>query len=129
MPLVRIEVLEGRSASEAKGLLDAVHEALIEAFAILDDDRTQRVIEHDRDHFEIPPGRSEQYTLVEITAFPGRSVEAKRALYRTIVRNLGGIGVPADDVSVVILEPPMENWGIRGGKSADEVDLGYRLDV
>lgn len=129
MPLVRIEVLEGRSVSETRGLLGAVHEALIEAFAIPDDDRTQRVVEHDRDHFEIPPGRSEKYTLVEITAFPGRSVEAKRALYRAIVRNLGGIGVPADDVSIVIHEPPMENWGIRGGHSADEVDLGYRLDI
>ena len=129
MPLVRIEVLEGRSADETKSLLDAVHEALIEAFAIPDDDRTQRVVEHDRDHFEIPPGRSERYTLVEITAFPGRSVDAKRALYRAIVRNLGVVGVPADDVSIVIHEPPLENWGIRGGRSADEIDLGYRLDV
>jgi phenylpyruvate tautomerase PptA (4-oxalocrotonate tautomerase family) len=37
--------------------------------------------------------------------------------------------VPAEDVSIVLHEPAMENWGIRGGKPADEVDLGYRLDV
>jgi hypothetical protein len=30
---------------------------------------------------------------------------------------------------VVIHELVMENWGIRGGRPADEVDLGYRLDV
>ena len=39
------------------------------------------------------------------------------------------MGTPAGDVSVVLLEPPMENWGIRGGKAASDVDLGYRLDV
>jgi phenylpyruvate tautomerase PptA (4-oxalocrotonate tautomerase family) len=75
------------------------------------------------------PGRSEKYTLVEITAFPGRSPEAKHALYAAMIRNLEAIGIPPDDVLVIIHEPPMQNWGIRGGRSADEVELGYRLDV
>jgi phenylpyruvate tautomerase PptA (4-oxalocrotonate tautomerase family) len=129
MPLVRIDVIEGRSPDETKRLLQAVHEALVEAFEIPDDDRTQRLIEHRPDHFDISPGRSRAYTLIEIIAFPGRSAEAKHALYRAIVRNLGAQGVPADDISIVILESEMVNWGIRGGRSADEVDLGYRLDV
>lgn len=129
MPLTRIEVFRGRPASERKRLLEAVHSALVEAFGIPEDDRTQRLIEHDPGSFEIPPGRSEKYTLVEITAFPGRSPDAKRRLYKTIVRNLQEMGIPAGDISIVLHEPPMENWGVRGGKSADEVDLGFRLDV
>jgi phenylpyruvate tautomerase PptA (4-oxalocrotonate tautomerase family) len=129
VPLVRIEILEGRPASERKRLLQAVHEALIEAFGIPDDDRTQRIVEHDHVNFEVPAGSSDRYTLVEITAFPGRSRTAKRALHKAIVRNLAAVGVAAEDVSIVVLEPPMENWGIRGGRSADEVDLGYRLDI
>jgi phenylpyruvate tautomerase PptA (4-oxalocrotonate tautomerase family) len=60
MPLVRIEILEGRPASERKRLLEAVHAALVEAFHIPDDDRTQRLIEHDPVNFEIPPGSSER---------------------------------------------------------------------
>lgn len=47
----------------------------------------------------------------------------------TIVRRLGKLGIDAADVSVVIHELVMENWGIRGGRPADEVDLGYGLDV
>ena len=129
MPLVRIEILEGRPAPERKQLLQAVHAALVEAFGIPEDDRTQRLVEHDPESFEIPPGRSDRYTLVEITAFPGRSPTAKRALYKAIVRNLGEVGVPADDAFIVLHEPSMENWGIRGGRSADEVDLGFRVDV
>ena len=129
MPLVRIEVLEGRPASERARMLQAVHAALVESFGIPEDDRTQRLIEHRADNFEIPPGHSQRYVLVEITAFPGRSLAAKRALYKAIVRNLGDVGVPPGDVSIVLLEPPLENWGIRGGLSADEVDLGFPLDV
>ena len=91
--------------------------------------RRQRIVEHDPENFEIPPGASQRYTLIEITAFPGRSATAKRSLYEAIVRNLATAGVPAQDILVVLHEPPMENWGIRGGKPANEVDLGYRVDV
>jgi phenylpyruvate tautomerase PptA (4-oxalocrotonate tautomerase family) len=129
MPLVRIEIVEGRPTTERRAILQAVHEALVEAFGIPEDDRTQRIIEHRPDDFEIPPGHSDRYVLVEITAFPGRSIDAKRALYGAIVRNLGALDIPAEDVSIVLHEPAIENWGIRGGRSGDEVDLGYRLDV
>jgi phenylpyruvate tautomerase PptA (4-oxalocrotonate tautomerase family) len=129
MPLVRIEILEGRSVDERRQLLQAVHDALVEAFEIPDDDRTQRIVEYDPINFEIPPGKSDRYTLIEITAFPGRSRTAKAALYEAIVQRLGDLGVDATDVSIVVHEPSLENWGIRGGRPADEVDLGYRLDV
>jgi hypothetical protein len=74
-------------------------------------------------------GPSERCTLVEITAFPGRSVEAKRALYAANVRNLEAIGTPANDVLIVLHQPAMQDRGIRGGHSADEVELSYPLDV
>jgi phenylpyruvate tautomerase PptA (4-oxalocrotonate tautomerase family) len=129
MPLVRIEILEGRSGNERRQLFDAIHEALVEAFEIPDDDRTQRIVEYHPVNFEIPPGKSDRYTLIEITAFPGRSRAAKAALYQAVVRRLGVLGVDAADVSIVVHEPPMENWGVRGGRPGDEVDLGYPLDV
>jgi phenylpyruvate tautomerase PptA (4-oxalocrotonate tautomerase family) len=129
MPLVRIEILEGRSVDERQQLLQAVHDALVEAFEIPDEDRTQRIVEYAPINFEIPSGKSERFTLIEITAFPGRSRTAKAALYEAIFRRLGKLGIDAADVSVVIHEPVMENWGISGGRPADEVDLGYRLDV
>jgi phenylpyruvate tautomerase PptA (4-oxalocrotonate tautomerase family) len=129
MPLVRIEILEGRSVEERRQLLQVVHDALVEAFEVPDDDRTQRIVEYDPVSFEIPPGKSERYTLIEITAFPGRSRAAKAALYQAVVRRLADLGVDAADVSIVVHEPPLENWGVRGGHPADEVDLGYRLDV
>jgi phenylpyruvate tautomerase PptA (4-oxalocrotonate tautomerase family) len=129
MPLARIEILKGRPSCDRQQLLDAVHDALVEAFSIPEDDRIHRIVEHDPENFEIPPGASQRYTLIEITAFPGRSATAKRSLYGAIVRNLATAGVPAHDILAVLHEPPMENWGIRGGKPANDEDLGYRVDV
>lgn len=129
VPHVRIEIVKGRSLEERQQLLQAVHDALMEAFGIPDDDRIQRIVEHEPENFEIPPESSDRYTLIEITAFPGRSADAKRSLYRTLVRRLGGIAIDPTDVSVVILEPTLESWGVRGGHSAADVDPGFSLDV
>lgn len=129
VPHVQIEIVKGRSLEERQRLFQAVHDALMEAFRIPDDDRTQRIVEHEPENFEIPPGSSDRYTLIEITALPGRSADAKRNLYRTLVQRLGEIAIDPTDVSVVILEPALESWGVRGGHSAADVDLGFSLDI
>lgn len=69
-----------------------------------------------------------QTTRVEIILFPGRSAEAKRLLYAGIVRRFQALGVDATDVFIVLHEPPLENWGIRGVPATD-VDLGFDLKV
>ena len=76
-----------------------------------------------------PPGSTENYTLVEISMFPGRSLAAKRKLYKKIVENLSTLGIPAKDIRIVLHEVPMDNWGIRGGVPASEVDIGFKVDV
>lgn len=126
MPLVQIEIVKGRSAAKKRELLDAVHEALVAAFKIPAEDRIQRLMEHDRANLDVP---SDTFTIVTISAFPGRSPEAKRELYRRIVAGLERCGVPPHDVNIVLLEPDLQNWGVRGGNAANEVDLGFELDV
>lgn len=129
MPLTSIDIREGRTSSEKQQLVQAVHEALVEALKIPDGDRKYRLREYAPEAFWMPPGKSERYTIVEISLFPGRSLEAKRRLYRALVRNLGTLGTAPDDVLVVLHEPPMENWGVKGGQPASEVDLGFEIKV
>ncbi len=129
MPIVRIAVRKGRSPAEKKAVLQAVHSALVEALKIPEDDRTQILHEYAPDDFEIPPAATKKFTLVEITMFPGRSLEAKRHLYRAIVQNLGLLRITPDDLLIVLHEPAMEDWGVRGGIPASEVDLGFKIDV
>jgi phenylpyruvate tautomerase PptA (4-oxalocrotonate tautomerase family) len=128
MPIVHVHVARGRPAAERKAILDGVHAALVEAFRIPEQDRNQILHEHDADCFESGKGR--EFTLVEATVFPGRSEAAKRALFAAVVRRLEAApGIPPEKVLVVLHEPPLGNWGIRGGKSAADVDLGFKVDV
>jgi phenylpyruvate tautomerase PptA (4-oxalocrotonate tautomerase family) len=131
MALARIEILEGRTREEKRGMVDAVRAALSEALQAPDDDPAVRLIEYPRDQFSLPyPERhTEYYTLVEITMFAGRSMDAKRRLYGTIVQRLAVFGVPANDVLIVLHEPTLENWGVDGGTPASEVDVGFKIDI
>jgi hypothetical protein len=91
-------------------------------------DRTIRLVVHEPHRFAAPPDIDERYTLVEIDLFSGRSLGAKRALYRAIVNNLGAVGIQGDHVKVLLRESARENWGLRGGLPASEVDLGFEVD-
>ena len=86
-------------------------------------------MEHKPEHFAVPPGKTENYTFVEIVVFPGRTRDAKRRLYEEIVRRFGEFGIAPADIFIVLHEPPLDNWGIRGGVPASEVDLGFNLKV
>jgi phenylpyruvate tautomerase PptA (4-oxalocrotonate tautomerase family) len=129
MPLVRLNRRAGRPAEENRRLLDAVHAALVEAFQIPDADRNQILFEHDATAFEIAAERTPAFTLVEIVAFPGRSIAAKRNLYQSLASRFEAAGVSAGDLFVVITEPPLENWSPRNGVSSADVKPSFKLDV
>ncbi len=129
MPLVKVSLLKGKAKEDKKALLDAIHSALIEAFKIPENDRNQRILEFESENFDIPEGKTSNYTLIEIVAFPGRSLNAKRKLYQTIVQNLKALDIQPNDLLIVLKEPPLDNWGVRGGTPASEIDLGFKIDV
>lgn len=129
MPLIRISVLQGRSEVEMTELLTSVHSAVKFALGLPDHDRQVRLDAYPENRFLVPPGKGPLYTLVEISMFAGRSLDAKRKLYRCIVENLTALGVPANDVFILLHEEPLENWGIRGGNAACDVDLGFQVKI
>ena len=129
MPLAKIEVRKSRPADEIADIIEAVYKAQREALKVPEGDSQIRYFEHKPEHFAVPPGKTENYTLVEIALFPGRSLEAKRNLYKSIVRRFGDLGIDQTDILIVLNEPPLDNWGIKGGSPASEVDIGFNLNV
>lgn len=129
MPISRIEVRRPRPTDEVQALIEALYQAQRATLKVPEGDRQIRYVEHRPEHFAVPPGKSENFTYVEINLFPGRSLDAKRALYAEIVRRFGELGIAPGDILIVLHEPPLENWGIRGGQPACEVDLGFSLKV
>ena len=131
MPSVLIEVRKQYTPEQEVALMEAVHAALREAFKILPHDRNVRLVVHEPHRFACPPDREkpEFYTHISIDAFAGRSIDAKRNLYKAIVNNLGSFGIPKDHVKILLREITKENWGIRGGQAGCDVELGYKVEV
>jgi phenylpyruvate tautomerase PptA (4-oxalocrotonate tautomerase family) len=110
-------------------MIGAVQDALLAALMIPEYDRDVVLDLHDEASWIVPTGRSERYTRIEIVLFSGRSLEAKKALYSSVVANLSALGVPANEIKTILIEVPPDNWGLRGGLPASEIDLGFRIDV
>jgi phenylpyruvate tautomerase PptA (4-oxalocrotonate tautomerase family) len=131
MPSILIEVRKQYSAEQEIALMDAVHAAVQSGFKIPSHDRNVRLIAHAPHRFACPPNRThpDVYTHISIDCFAGRSLDAKRALYKAIVANLEPFGIPADHVKILLRQIAPENWGIRGGQAACDVELGFKVDV
>jgi phenylpyruvate tautomerase PptA (4-oxalocrotonate tautomerase family) len=128
MPSTRITTGTWARGREAT-IIEAVQNALLTSLKIPDHDRDVVIDLYDEASRIVPTGRSERYTRIEILLFSGRSLEARKALYSTIVANLSALGVPAGEIKIILIEVPPQNWGVRGGLPASDIDLGFRIDV
>jgi phenylpyruvate tautomerase PptA (4-oxalocrotonate tautomerase family) len=128
MPSARIETGDWAAGRERE-VIEAVQAALAGALKLPDWDRDIVLQVHSASTRIVPTGRSERFTRIEVLLFSGRSMEAKRRLYRAVVDNLETLGVPANDVKIALVEVPAQNWGIRGGLPASEVELGFKIEV
>ncbi len=129
MPLSTIEVRQPRTPQQVQALMQALHQAQCEVLRVPEHDRQIRYVEHRPEHFAIPPGCSDAYTLVEVKLFAGRTLATKRAFYQAIVQRFEALGIPRDEVFIVRTEMPLQDCGLRGGQAACDLDLGFKLDV
>src|SRR4051812_29025268 len=102
MPSVLIEVRQAYPRPTEIEMMEAVHSALRDSFKIKSHDRNIRFVVHEPHRFECPPDREkpEFYTHISIDCFAGRSLDAKRNLYRAIVNNLEAFGIPGNHVKI-----------------------------
>ena len=115
MPLVRVEIIKGKSSEYKKTLLDCIHEALVETLHIEDWDRFQRIIEIKKEDFEFPEGKTDNFMIIELTIFPGRTKEQKKNAIEMITAKITErLSIAPTDIFIVFSEPPTENWGMGG---------------
>lgn len=126
MPLVKIEIIKGHGEEYKKVFLQTVHDALVHALSIPDDDRFQRIYELDACDFERNPEKTDKFCIIEITLFPGRSKKLKADAIGEITALLGErLNIQPSDIFIIINEPPLENWGMRG-KQMSEAVMTYK---
>jgi phenylpyruvate tautomerase PptA (4-oxalocrotonate tautomerase family) len=122
MPLLRIDVIEGRSEAELKELLDAIHCAMQAAFKVPERDRYQIVHEHPAAEMIIEDTglgipRTDRVVIVQVTTRP-RSQFEKQNFYEFLCRELARrCGVKVSDVVVSITQNTDEDWSFGYGRA------------
>jgi len=121
MPLVRISLRQGKSATYRRAVGDAVHQAMVEAINVPPMDRFQVITEHSPEGLIYDPEylgvrRTDAVVFIQITLNAGRSLELKKALYARMAELLKqNPGVRPEDVFINLTEVPRENWSFGNG--------------
>lgn len=122
MPISRIDIRSGKPAEYRRAILDSLYCALQEALNVPDEDEFMVITEHDAANFRygnyLGVERSEDLVYIEVTVFNTRTVEQKKALYKSVVKHLGeGPGIRPQDVFITVLEAAKENWSLGNGEA------------
>jgi len=106
-----------------------IHSCMVEALALPADKKFHRFFPMEKENFYFANGRTEAYTIIEISMFEGRTVEAKKQLINVLFERLNKeLHLSPQDVEITIFETPQHNWGIRG-LPGDELSLNYKVNV
>lgn len=122
MPLLRFDVIEGRTEEEVKNLLDAAHSAMLKAFEVPEGDRYQIVHQHPAHEMTMEDTglgfeRSKDVVLISITS-KQRTEEQKQNLYKYMVEELQkSCGIDPKDVMVSVMINGDADWSFGFGKA------------
>lgn len=129
MAQIKIFGLDKRLNRIKHKLSDTIHSCVVEVLQMPEDKRFHRFFPLKEEDYFYAAGRTDAYTIIEISIFEGRSVEAKKQLISLLFSRIEAeAGILPNDVEITIFETPKHNWGIRG-VPADELQLNYKINV
>ena len=110
-------------------LSEVIHSCVVDALQFPPNKRAHRFFPMSAEDFYYPASATARYTMIEISLFEGRSIEARKRLIRLLFERIcvQSERLP-NEVEVTITETPRHNWGFRGSPG-DEVSLQYKVDV
>lgn len=122
MPLLRFDLVEGRTDAELQTLLDTAHEAMLEALKVPARDRYQIVHEHKASRMiiqdtglDIP--RTDMIVMLQVTSRP-RSEEMKTTFNRLLCKKLETrCGIKPTDIMVNFVINSDADWSFGLGRA------------
>jgi phenylpyruvate tautomerase PptA (4-oxalocrotonate tautomerase family) len=122
MPLVRIDVQEGRTPQEVRKLADTIQDVMLDVFAAPPGDRYQIITEHPVGHIiaeDTGLGLERTDGIVIIQIFQqGRSNEQKQAAYTELAKRLEAeCGVRPEDLIVSVMANRHADWSFGLGRA------------
>ena len=122
MPLIYVDLIEGRTPAEVQALLDTIHEAVLEAFTVPQRDRYQVVNTHPAHEIvALDTGlgitRSSRLVLMHVVS-RRRTCPQKQRFYELLASKLAErCGLDPADLVVSITENDDEDWSFGYGRA------------
>jgi len=121
MPLVRIDLIRGKSVEFRKTLGEIVYQAMREVINVPANDKFQIITEHAAEELNVADNYlgntySKDIVLIQVTMNAGRTVEMKKAFFKRIADDIHAqLNLRRDDVFINLVEVVKENWSFGGG--------------
>jgi 5-carboxymethyl-2-hydroxymuconate isomerase len=129
MSQVKIFGVGSHLVPKREQLSEVIHSCVMDALGMPKEKRAHRVIALAKEDFLMPGGRTEAYTIIELSMIEGRSAETKKKLIRLLFDRIQEqVGITHIDLEICIYESPACNWGFRG-MHGDEIQLNYEINV
>lgn len=122
MPLLKFDIIQGRSDEQLKALLDGTHQAMVEAFEVPASDRYQSVTQHRPGELILHDTglgytRSSNVVLLTVITRP-RSQAQKIAFYRLLAERLQtNCDLSPGDLIVSLVENTDADWSFGRGRA------------
>lgn len=133
MPIVRIDLLEGKTPEYRRQLGEIVYRAMIEALGVPKDDRFEIIAEHSKDDLQFDRDylgihRSDDCIFLQITLNAGRTLETKQRFYKAVADGLHeGLKLRREDVFISLVEVQKENWSFGNGEAQYASDSAAKI--
>jgi phenylpyruvate tautomerase PptA (4-oxalocrotonate tautomerase family) len=122
MPLLYVDLIEGRTPAEIQALLDAMHDAVVDAFGVPPRDRYQVVSTHPAHEIVawdtgLGVERSSRLVVLHVVS-RRRSREMKQRFYQLLASNLAErCGLDPADLIVSITDNGDDDWSFGYGRA------------
>jgi phenylpyruvate tautomerase PptA (4-oxalocrotonate tautomerase family) len=121
MPLVRISLMKGKQKEFGQKIAEIVYRTMTDTINVPAKDNFQIITEHDSNtliydpsYLDIP--RTEAIVIIQITLNEGRTIEMKKAFFKTLAERLHAeVSIRMEDVFVNLVEVKKENWSFGNG--------------
>ncbi len=122
MPLVRIDVNEGRTPDELRRLSRGIHDAILAEYGIPERDYFHILTEHPQGQIVAQDAglgfeRTGGVVMIQIFTQAGRSQEAKQQLFAAVAGRLSEVGVAGEDVFIGYVENTAGDWSFGYGRA------------
>jgi 4-oxalocrotonate tautomerase len=121
MPLVRIDLIEGKTPEYRVQIGQIIYQAMLDVLNVPKNDRFQVITQHPKAGFQFDPEylgihRTDDCIFIQVTLNSGRTLEMKQRFYKAVADGLHeGLNLRREDVLINLVEVGKENWSFGNG--------------